>query len=341
MSAQSAASNARRATATAATRRRSDRPGERPAPRARGGGIAPAENPRGGDGAPRARRQWKPRWPRARARFRRTARTLRALRGARTGRSARRPVRRAPDRRADGVLRGALPRRARGEVHEARDAGRPRPVVTGRALAVCVGARDALDDAASAIVHATASDPSPPSVTCLHSTRPPASARACSRRSRAGRVRAATTARATRTRGRRMPPHPRTQPHPRARRVGRCASPSRRRSTSRSSSTSTRPGPGTPARAARRPRWNPEAATARRAAGERRGARRRRRRGGRPRLGLSRRQRLRGRGGGGGAHLDPRPPPVDLLAIVREAWLGPEGRGGRRRWPREGREEGG
>ena len=33
-------------------------------------------------------------------------------------------------------------------------------------------------------------------------------------------------------------------------------------------------------------------------------------------------------GGGGAAHLDPRPPPVDLLAIVREAWLGPEGERG-------------
>ena len=43
----------------------------------------------------------------------------------------------------------------------------------GVPLAVCVGARDALDDAASAIVHATASDPSPPSVTCLHSDQTP------------------------------------------------------------------------------------------------------------------------------------------------------------------------
>ena len=43
----------------------------------------------------------------------------------------------------------------------------------GVPLAVCVGARDALDDAASAIVHATASDPSPPTVTCLHSDQTP------------------------------------------------------------------------------------------------------------------------------------------------------------------------
>jgi uncharacterized membrane protein YgcG len=200
----------------------------------------------------------------------------------------------------------------------------------GVPLAVCVGARDALDDAASAIVHATASDPSPPSVTCLHSDQTPGE-----------RARALAAFRArTRPRG-----------DDRARDQDPRAADAASLERSRTSALVVVSDACLPVEApldlpllvnldpprsrdlrARRAKATLESGGGDGAA---RGGRTPRRvvvdvvaaddrdwdfRGGDGDSGDG--------GGGGAAHLDPRPPPVDLLAIVREAWLGPEGERG-------------
>ncbi len=200
----------------------------------------------------------------------------------------------------------------------------------GVPLAVCVGARDALDDAASAIVHATASDPSPPSVTCLHSDQTPGER---------ARVLAAFRAR-TRPRG----DDRARDPDPRA--ADAASSLERSRTSALVVSDACLPveapldlpllvnldPPRSRDLRARRAKATLESGGGDGAA-----------RGGRtPRRVVvdvvaadDRDWDFRGGGGdsgdggaGGAAHLDPRPPPVDLLAIVREAWLGPEGERG-------------